>query len=404
MPEGAVAEPSIQQETAPKVERSAERQTTEIRFTAIGTLNKKINQAESVAEDKRSEGQRQLASLKLLGNAREGSFATKEEPEGIDLQKAQHPLEVTVDGNTCRVTHIQSASENSFRCAVAIDAPDGSGSRYETYDTPRADLVNAQLIAESGAILGEFDGDAKTAIELYIKSLRGEDITQDMDAEQIQRVIEQVAADSGMLTANDLKGFVERVMPEQLAENGKQLTAEQRQHNEARQKAIDLLDGRAIADPQTVMDTLSAIGYGPEQIQAEAANLQTEITTLEAKKDKTPEEMDALAKLKVKADIIGQFSENMNGCFEAALGGQLGSEQSKAVIAAFKTGNMTAVIDAAMDMEDAIAAGLSEDQKRRRREQLKKDMQEIGIGSGVMALGLLFKVLKQGFSYSVSGR
>lgn len=122
-------------------------------------------------------GKRHINILYELQKARTGDYKIKESPDGMDFIKG-NPVRLTIEGESRKLLYIESADDKTFMCRL-----EGVG---ELQAIPRDMVYDAQMLSEKETILGSFKGKEKELLEIYIKSLSGEQ----MPAEYTQGLIE----------------------------------------------------------------------------------------------------------------------------------------------------------------------------------------------------------------------
>jgi len=288
------------------------RQTQEIRRVASNVLQRKIadvngelagktpqEAAQVLDSDK---GKKAVRTLWLFGSDTSSrNFIDGQHAEGEDVSGGNR-LIVETDEGRGEVHYLVRTNADSVTCNIDLLDREGNITR----PISREKMVEAHILAESSRILEQFpQGSPQRAlIEFHVQSL-GEETPQPSNGQTVEEVITQAAENTGMLTTDDLRAFVESEFAK-LTQNaqaaGEEPAAEEAQalplapeQAALKAKLLGLLEGRNLADFETTLEIFGSLEYGP---LVESSSLQQYFAAMERG------EMDP-AKAKLLRDALG---------------------------------------------------------------------------------------------------
>lgn len=375
--EGAVAPPPAEAVATPE-RITREQQTQEVRGLGQNALHRRVAEAatayRNTPPDQRGsldQGTRKLNSIATLGalsttgeeyqgveRDNQGNTVTK---KGIDMTKGNP---VTVEATrpngqkpeTVKIIRIIKGSDTTFTCEMQT-TDDSTG---WTAEIPRSDVVNKQLAVEATAIMGQFQGTEQQVVQLYINLLQnGDQALEGKTPDEVNQLIEAAAKQAGVLTVDDIKAAVDKMLPEvKPADPAQQLTAEQQAQNARRTRMVEALSnsGKNIADQEVLGAVFNSEGFTPEQLAQQANQAQTRIAQAQARVNADPnnqEARQALAAAQSESALISMAREAtradgpMSTYLERMAKGDIPPEQGRAAVAAFREGNLIPLIEMA---------------------------------------------------------
>lgn len=368
-----------------------QRQVEEVGSVANNVLNRKMDEAAGKDPTQLTAGEKRVKDLRFFrdtGVDEPKDFTKTSPPNGLEM--TGNPVRVNVDGQTRTIISIQGADSDGFTCVVKNS--DGS---EEPLQVPRLELQRAQLASEKAAILDTLEPEERAVVEVYVKSLQGNDEDfEAANADTLNQVIETAATKAGMLTSADLRGAIAELLLENKPPDGGSLTPEQIRENQQREAALKILEGKTVMTAEDTVQVLDALGTG-DQITRNAQEIATTLAQLTEQLKKDPQNaqlQEALQNAEMQQKLFDAFTQAMSDkgelvrIFKAMQEGTLDKDRAAALLKAIRDGDVVSIAKAAFpELADQLEdkdTDTEEDRlaKAKRRELLKKLAKGSGLG------------------------
>lgn len=355
-----------------------QQQNHEIGRVASNVLYRKMAGVEAELAGKNQQERAQIL------NADEGkaaiymlSWLDKGGVSGSDLSQRGNPIKISINGEMMTVATLEGSDDESLICTVV--SADGS-TRIQHQSVPKSKVVQAQFIAEADTILGQFSGDERAVVELYIKSLEGGTDALPADGtpenQAINEIIKRAATSAGMLTSEDVIMATETAI----------LNTAQRE------KILAAVEGKNLADAGILSEI---IGENIVQ-QVQAANQEVSRLQEALKKEPANETLrQALKTVEAQEAILNKITEAIEGnaindYFQNVDRGEIDINQAQQFIKDLREGNVSGMVDAIPGLKpDPSDTPEQTEAKKRQRAELTKLLGKGGIGIFAL-LALLF--------------
>lgn len=379
-PATAAALESENTDIPPAVEAPLSRETErervqrgEIQLLTDVTLRQKANELSSQTTEANQQApetnhsRNSIIQLDLLRKLSSGNHQTESDPNGIDFTDGA-PVILSINGEQRQLRFIESASEDSFTCRVdGVDQPQ---------IIARADVLNAQLLSESDAILSQFPENSpqRALLEIQIQRLRNPDAPLaapgTAESQAIDMIIRQTAEANHIPTTDSLRTLRQNI-DARLA--GETLTPEQRTQQENFASAVERIAGeRNILDFPSLKEAFSAAGISGEDAVRNARNAVKEAEETANRNPDNNEAKIRLGSARVQELIIKYASRALADDAEVAtlmkdmINGTADIARAKAFQEALKTGSPDAITRA------VGAAAITDEDKTKIKDELAK--------------------------------
>lgn len=279
----AAAPPRAGEQQGAKEKVSKEVQQKEILqmgSAGVQSLGKELDEMEASKQSEALQDAGNRAILSLYRLPYQEPFDSNTKPGGLPLDNPNDPNDKPIivkhEGKNEVITSIKWFDGEKCVCRTE------SGGTIE--NVPITEVLRGQLLASSDSILTstQFSQAEKDFLKLYIDFARdGESGIPNLGSEEIDAIIIQGAKEIGVTSNVNLEGFINKLMPEVKPKEGETLTEAQVENNNRREAALKKLEGKNLADAQTVIEVVKTAGLSTESAEASMAQAEEKVKKLE---------------------------------------------------------------------------------------------------------------------------